>query len=192
MHYFHAIYSPIQRCSGIVHKVNSIDLMTRIEKRRGILLFLALLWCGSVALTAFAAPTISLDRTAQEISDTVMSPYCPGRTLSACPSEEARKLRENVSDWLAEGQSEEQVRGRLVTEFGGEILGAPGGEGFGLLAWTAPIIFVIILGAIFILSLKHGLRKPTVEILQENISPVSANELAESAELDEAIRKRLV
>mgnify|MGYP000511708686 CR=1 FL=1 len=79
-----------------------------------------------------------LDVRTQAISDSVMSPYCPGRTLSACPSDQARILRSKIFGWLKDGTSDEAVYSQLKSLFGQEIEGAPEAKGFGLVGWVMP------------------------------------------------------
>jgi cytochrome c-type biogenesis protein CcmH/NrfF len=106
-----------------------------------ILFFFLTLLAGAGSVRAETAEQMS-----QHTADWVMSPYCPGRTLSACPSEEARALRSEITTWYQAGESEEGVRQKLTARFGEDLLGAPQASGFGMLGWLAPIIFVPIVG----------------------------------------------
>jgi cytochrome c-type biogenesis protein CcmH len=81
---------------------------------------------------------------AQSIFTTVMSPYCPGKLLSDCPSAKASELKHLIRDELAQGKSKEEVLLKLQDEYGAETLRAvPEASGFGLLAWLAPILFLV-------------------------------------------------
>ncbi|MFN8392399.1 MAG: cytochrome c-type biogenesis protein CcmH [Bdellovibrionota bacterium] len=97
---------------------------------------------GSAATSS--ADTSRLERSAQEISETMMSPFCPGRTISSCPSPQARELRTQIFQWLQQGYSEEAVRNQLRTIYGEDVKGEPDKEGFGLVGWFAPLIFVLL------------------------------------------------
>jgi len=78
-----------------------------------------------------------------------MSPYCPGANLRDCGSGQAEILRQRIRGWIAEGRSEEWITDQLVAEFGEMILGAPRFQGWGAIAYIAPILAVLIgLGAI--------------------------------------------
>ena len=85
-----------------------------------------------------------VERQTQEISEVVMSPFCPGRTLSACPSGEARALRGRISDWLRQGLTREEVEETLVNLYGTEVRGKPSTAGFGLAAWLTPLVFLLV------------------------------------------------
>jgi len=59
----------------------------------------------------------------QELSNELMSPYCPGRTIAACPSPNARKLEDHILAEANAGKSREQIEQQLVGRFGEEIVG---------------------------------------------------------------------
>jgi hypothetical protein len=61
--------------------------------------------------------------------NSLMSPYCPGRTLMDCPSGEAGELREWIADQESAGRSREEVEEQLYAEFGDVILQAPRARG---------------------------------------------------------------
>jgi cytochrome c-type biogenesis protein CcmH/NrfF len=75
-----------------------------------------------------------------ELSEQIMSPYCPGVTLHECPSSEAIEMRERIEGWLAAGWSEEAVMSELERQFGPSIRARPPTEGAGLAAWLVPIL----------------------------------------------------
>lgn len=88
-----------------------------------------------VAVPAYAAP----QDVANEISREMMSPYCPGVTLQACPSEASRDLRLRIAGWAERGMSKAAIWERLEAEFGSDIRATPGTDGSGLWAWVLPI-----------------------------------------------------
>lgn len=99
----------------------------------------------------------AIGKLSQEVSDTTMSPYCPGRTLSACPSPQARELRTQISAWFHQGYSVEGVRNQLLTIYGPEVRGAPAFSGIGILAWIFPIV-AIFLGVVLVVVRLRRLR----------------------------------
>ena len=66
-----------------------------------------------------------------DLSSSIMSPFCPGRTLSACPSDQARAVRDEIIELIAQGNDESQVVSILQGKYGDEITGTPKFEGFG-------------------------------------------------------------
>jgi len=70
-----------------------------------------------------------------DLADELMSPYCPGRTLSSCPSPQAAELVQWMVVQEAGGATQEQVVEMLIERFGEEILGAPPAKGITLWAY---------------------------------------------------------
>lgn len=59
----------------------------------------------------------------QELSNELMSPYCPGRTIASCPSPNARKLEDHILAEAKSGKTREEIEAQLVGRFGDEIIG---------------------------------------------------------------------
>ena len=59
----------------------------------------------------------------QDLSNELMSPYCPGRTIAACPSPNARKLEDHILAEAKSGKTREEIEQQLVGRFGEEIVG---------------------------------------------------------------------
>ena len=84
-----------------------------------------------------------VDRTTAQFFESVMSPYCPGMTLSACPSEDARLLRDEIRGKLEKGISKEQVEADLTTRFG-NLSGGPAKGATGSLSFLGILVFFVI------------------------------------------------
>lgn len=103
-----------------------------------------------VVMGGYAWAGDAAERVAQSIDDTVMSPFCPGRTLSACPSDRARELRDEVRSWADEGASYEQIRARLTERFGDVISGTPVSPAMQVLSWAGPALFLLLLALLLV------------------------------------------
>jgi cytochrome c-type biogenesis protein CcmH/NrfF len=57
---------------------------------------------------------VEVERQAEALSRSLMSPFCPGRTLSACPSPNAHAWRDDIRKWVREGVSANEIRDRLA------------------------------------------------------------------------------
>jgi cytochrome c-type biogenesis protein CcmH/NrfF len=139
---------------------------------------------------AAAAPAVSLppdeiEREAESIARSIMSPFCPGRTVSACPV--AGPWREDIRKWVAEGLDPTEIKRRLAERVPEHnLMGVPKNR----LGWVLPVgLGVVALGLlIFLLRRLVGPRakggtpaaaKPAEPALR---SPGSANsELASKA-----------
>jgi cytochrome c-type biogenesis protein CcmH/NrfF len=120
---------------------------------------------------------------AREIYSTIMSPFCPARLLSDCPSPSATELKVKILSDLRGGKSKEQVLEELYSTFGSSVRAAPEAKGFGALAWWIPILFVVVGGIVFAIWLA---RRKSVEV-QSSSEP--ANQL--SPEMQSRIEKEL-
>ncbi len=69
---------------------------------------------GLLDASTACAEAAGEDKRAQDLARTIMSPFCPGRTLEACPSPYATEWREDIRKWVAEGVSSEEIRARLA------------------------------------------------------------------------------
>jgi cytochrome c-type biogenesis protein CcmH len=90
-----------------------------------------------------------------DLSQHLMSPYCPGRTLVDCSSSQAAELREWIAAQEQAGVSREAVEQQLYQEFGDVILQAPKASGFGLAAYVIPAIGLLAGGAFVALFLRR-------------------------------------
>src|SRR5688572_27271063 len=64
------------------------------------------------APTELTQPSDELERQAESIGRSIMSPFCPGRTVSACPN--AGPWREDIRRWLTEGVDAIEIKRRLA------------------------------------------------------------------------------
>jgi len=62
---------------------------------------------------------------ARELAKDLPSPYCPGRTISSCPSGQARQLEQKILQLAESGRSRDEIEAILVDRFGAEIMGTP-------------------------------------------------------------------
>lgn len=130
-------------------------------------------------LLVYANPAQAIDndwqRKATEIFNNTMSPYCPGRTISACPSDQARLLREDIEKQLQEGASEEQIRVTLENKYGDAVLATPKPQGIGILIWIVPIVSVIF-GLILVLVI---LKKSPASKIPNELSSLEDKKIEE-------------
>ena len=77
---------------------------------------------------------------AYSMAHDLMSPFCPGRTLAACPSPQADQLRQWILFQAAAGQTQEQIEEILYARFGDVVLSTPRAEGgWGISTYAIPI-----------------------------------------------------
>lgn len=100
-----------------------------------------------------------IEKTTQEISDNVMSPFCPGLTLSSCPSPQAKELKLEIQSWLTQGYSKEAAINKLKISYGDKITGLPKTSSFfGIILSFMPYIFFL-LGIVLLLYTLKKMKK---------------------------------
>lgn len=83
---------------------------------------------------AAAVAPEEIERQAEAIARSIMSPFCPGRTVSACPN--AGPWRDDIRRWVAEGVDSAEIKRRLAERVPNHNLsGAPKNR----LGWALPI-----------------------------------------------------
>jgi cytochrome c-type biogenesis protein CcmH/NrfF len=92
-------------------------------------------WAQADAPAPQAAPALSaqddrryaedLLRRERNLSSEIMSPFCPGRTLINCTSDQARSYREVFKRYLAEGVSEQELKAQFEAQWGAAARSTP-------------------------------------------------------------------
>lgn len=124
---------------------------------------------------------------AMDLSRTVMSPFCPGRTLDTCPSPAATEWRTDIRKWVDEGVSSDEIRRRLYARAPNEDLS--GGPSTGLGMWF-PVAMALGAVALLVLIFKRlSLAKQGALAAAE----ASAKEMAQAddAQLEERLQREL-
>jgi cytochrome c-type biogenesis protein CcmH/NrfF len=121
---------------------------------------------------------------AYELASQLMSPYCPGRTLSECPSPQAATLRMWIIVQESAGRPKDEVLEELYARFGDQLRGAPRAEGFGIAAYAIPVL-AFLGGGILVWVF---LRRHTASSGQVSVS-AGAAEAAASGPLDPELER---
>lgn len=116
-----------------------------------------------------------------EVWNDLMSPFCPGRTLADCPSEQAEELRGWIVEQEAAGRARKDVYDEIVAEYGDRVLQAPVPTGFGLAAYVIPVLLFVAGGGLVAVFLRRQTRAASRPV------PVAAVDPDLQRELDEEI-----
>ena len=80
------------------------------------------------SLPAFAQTAASGSRTQGEVStismqlsDEIYSPFCPGKTLSMCPSPNAAEVRRDIQRMAREGMTKDEIKQEVLNVYGEEF-----------------------------------------------------------------------
>jgi cytochrome c-type biogenesis protein CcmH len=105
-------------------------------------------WLLLLALAAFApqhagtplAP--ELESKAHDIGKTIRCAVCQGLSVADSPSPMAQSMMDRVRDLVREGKNEGEIHAYFVERYGEWILLEPKAEGFNLVVWVLPFVFV--------------------------------------------------
>jgi cytochrome c-type biogenesis protein CcmH/NrfF len=103
-----------------------------------VLVLASLLVAFGAAPRADTGATPDTAREAARLSAALMSPFCPGMTLSTCPSPDAATVRAEISERLHRGEPSTAIVADLEARFGDVLDGSPRAQGAGWLAWLMP------------------------------------------------------
>ena len=143
---------------------------------------LALALCA-VALIA-AAPQTTLT----DIEDEVMCPTC-GVALNIAESPQADEQRALIRDLVADGLTKDEVKDRLVAEYGSTVLADPPDEGFGKASWLVPLGVVAALRVGAALLLPRWRRRSRAAADAEPTGGGPAISAADERRLDEDLAR---
>lgn len=149
---------------------------------------------ASTAPTSHAAnPAVAgkseeeLEREAESIARSVMSPFCEGRTISACPV--AGPLRDDIRKWVHEGVPAPEIRDRLHQMFPQHnLLGVPPNR----LGAALPIGAALLAAAALFFAFRYLLKpkaRATAKAESADLEPAAAQKPNEDydARLDEEL-----
>ncbi len=96
----------------------------------------------ATALLALALPAVAVAKCPQttlgDVEDEVMCPVCGTPLELASEAPQAERERALITRLVDDCQTKEQVKARLVAEYGDEVLALPDDEGFDLAAYLVP------------------------------------------------------
>jgi cytochrome c-type biogenesis protein CcmH/NrfF len=119
-----------------------------------------LIRAGALALLIFlsASPALAAEEEAgwsYRMAGELMSPFCPGRALSDCPSPNAAELRQWIVAQEEAGVAPDVVEEQLYEAWGDELRQAPRAEGIGLLAYGIPLVAGLLGAAVVVVFMRR-------------------------------------
>ncbi len=132
---------------------------------------------------AVAEAQVNVAREASSIAHSLMSPFCPGMTLAACPSPNAATVRLEITDRLRHGDTRDAIVADLKARFGEAVASAPPARGVGLLFWIAPPFLAV--GVLFAVAVAFRGSVPEDEPAASGVD--AASTAAITARLDDEL-----
>ena len=77
------------------------------------------------------------------------SPYCPGRLLIDCTTEQSRELRVRIAERVERGEKTKTIMAWIRSQYGDEAIARPDTRGSGLVVWLVPLA-IFVCGACFV------------------------------------------
>ena len=104
---------------------------------------------------------ITLEQRMHQLTNQLMCPVCDGQTIDGSNAQISQDMRAKVQELLDIGKSNSEIKDYFVLRYGEDILAAPKGVGFNLLAWIMPVFIVFGGISIAFLTLKNMRRSNT-------------------------------
>ena len=115
----------------------------------------------AVLAIAPAAGAVTPRTTLNDVEDEVMCPTCGTPLNLATDAPLANDERALIRRLIDQGQTKDQIKHRLVQEFGPNVLALPRARGFDLSVYLVPIVLAAAaLVAIAVLALRWRRRRP--------------------------------
>jgi cytochrome c-type biogenesis protein CcmH/NrfF len=116
--------------------------------------------------------------TLNDVEDEVMCPTCGTPLNLATDAPLANDERALIRRLIAQGYTKDEIKHRLVQEFGPNVLALPRARGFDLSAYLVPIVLGVAgLLAIAVLALRWRRRRPADAAPVPDLDPADAQRL---------------
>ena len=115
-------------------------------------------------LLVVSLPTLSWGQDAKlalqrELEYEVMAPCCYGAPVAEHDSEAAVQVKAQIAQLVGEGRDKEEILDMYVAIYGERILARPRAEGFNLLAYIMPPLFLLF-GGILLVYVINQMKLP--------------------------------
>jgi cytochrome c-type biogenesis protein CcmH/NrfF len=142
--------------------------------------FARLLLVALLALSVLApvAGAVAPRTTLNDVEDEVMCPTCGTPLNLATDAPLANDERALIRRLIAQGYTKDEIKHRLVQEFGPNVLALPRARGFDLTAYLVPIVLGVAgLLAIAVLAVRWRRRRPPDAPAVPDLDPADAQRL---------------
>ena len=129
-----------------------------------------------------------IDVEAKAIENMLMAPCCWTQPVSKHYSGVATEMRKEIRRRLSEGQTREQILAHYVGRYGTRILSMPPRQGFSLMAYILPVLFLA--GGGVVLTALLGRRRRTLRVGPQEPRERKPAEEGYSDRLEQELRDR--
>ncbi len=128
----------------------TLTTTTTARALSGLVFFVQLALLGVPTPLAAEDP----DGWSYRLAHEIMSPWCPGLSLSDCPSTPAAELRVWIIEQERHGRTRSETEALLLESYGDTLRQTPEPQGAGLLAYAIPAL-ALLLGGVAVAILFH-------------------------------------
>ena len=144
------------------------------RKARLVLIVSCLLLLVGSLIVGRATESNSVRARTDRIASDIKCPTCQGLSVQQSKAGTAKAIYSEIERQVVEGQSDESIRGYLVSRFGTEQLLRPEATGITSVVWIAPVVFGVIAFAGLALAFSRWSRKSTEPASAEDEALVAA------------------
>ncbi|MDX6582604.1 MAG: cytochrome c-type biosis protein CcmH [Solirubrobacterales bacterium] len=116
---------------------------------------------GALLVAASSAPAAEPQASLPDIEDEVMCIVCGVPLELATEAPQAIQERDFIRHLIAQGLTKDEIKDRLVAEFGPEVLAIPSDSGFDLAAWLVPGVAILCAAGAILVGLRRWRRAGT-------------------------------
>jgi len=140
---------------------------------------------ATLLLASILTPTADQARTIVKLEDKLMAPCCYSQTIRVHMSMEAEQMREEVTDMVLAGKSEEDIIKYYKAKYGETILVVPDGKA-GQIAYGVPIVVALSAFGLLTFGIGRALdRRPLrASTSQANLAGSASPEVLERIRQD--------
>ncbi len=136
--------------------------MSRRRPARRARIALAALALAALLAVAPAASAVQPRTTLPAMEQQVMCVVCR-TSLAVANGPQADAERRQISELIAQGKSEQQIKDALVAQYGTRVLALPPSGGFDLAAYLVPVAIVLLSLAVLAIALPQWRRRARAE-----------------------------
>jgi cytochrome c-type biogenesis protein CcmH len=121
-----------------------------------------------VVLVLRSQPSESAAARASRLERRLACPVCTGETVAESNAPEARAMRDDIRDRIAEGETDDAIVAAYVESYGERIDLNPDDGGLALVAWGLPAVALIAGGAGIAFALWRWNRAPHLQTTDDD------------------------
>ena len=130
-----------------------------------------MLGCLLATAAAVAASASAATRPdAAALESELVCPVCE-TTLDQSDSPVAQRMKAFIRKRIAAGDSAEQIKAKLVAQFGPDVLASPPKSGFGLLAWLVPLVAAVGAAVVIAVLVRAWSRRRAPPVPERRLDP---------------------